>query len=444
MKTLIFDWIMRRHLWMLCCLLGLVACKDDKADNNETYNPNEPVEVTGFLPKQASGGAQFIIYGSNFGSDLDNLKVTVNDKEAVLISSNGSCIYCFVPKKAGNGEVKVTVGTDNTQQEATAKESFEYIPSLVVKTLSGHIDIDGNSSITDGSFEEAQFEAPYWLAMDDEDHLYLVEDYRGLRRLDMKERKVTTLWRTGSGVDHPRAISFNADHSELYIFNDQGNDEGIAVAVSKRSIDPKKEDFNSWSTVVRNQSCCGGAVHPETNDLFFNRWNGGEFYKWNFEKKEKELIFRLDNQFNPTVTFAPSGKFAYIVVIGHHCVYRSNFNYETGLLMQPYILCGSKGNSGYVDGPGSKAQFNEPQQGCFDEDDNFYLCDQSNDLIRKIEPNGQVTTFAGRYQDWGLADGDLRKEARFDRPHGIAYNKTTGEFYIADKNNKRIRIITKE
>lgn len=112
--------------------------------------------------------------------------------------------------------------------------------------------------------------------------------------------------------------------------------------------------------------------------------------------------------------------------------------------MQPYILCGSKGNAGYVDGPGSKAQFDSPQQGCFDENDNFYICDQSNCLIRKIEPSGQVTTFAGRHREYGWADGDLRKEARFDRPHGIAYNKKTGEFYIADKNNKRIRIITKE
>ena len=86
----------------------------------------------------------------------------------------------------------------------------------------------------------------------------------------------------------------------------------------------------------------------------------------------------------------------------------------------------------------------KPQQGCFDDDDNFYVCDQSNNLIRKVEPSGQVTTFAGRQYEWGWADGDLRKEARFDRPHGIAYNKHTGEFYIADKNNKRIRIITKE
>ena len=113
--------------------------------------------------------------------------------------------------------------------------------------------------------------------------------------------------------------------------------------------------------------------------------------------------------------------------------------------MQPYLLCGNKStNGGYADGPGTTAQFDSPQQGCFDENDNFYVCDQGNSIIRKVEPNGQVTTFAGRRGEYGLADGDLRLEAQFNRPHGIAYNQNTGEFYIADKNNKRIRIITKE
>ena len=74
----------------------------------------------------------------------------------------------------------------------------------------------------------------------------------------MKDRTVTTIWRTGSGVNHPRSMAFNADHSKLYFFNDQDNsDEGVAVAVAERSNDPSKEDFASWVTVARMKSCCG-------------------------------------------------------------------------------------------------------------------------------------------------------------------------------------------
>lgn len=436
------------HLLVLLLILGVVGCKDDKDDSGTSaiYDPSQPVTITNFTPESGAGGAQFLVYGNNFGSNLRNIKVTVNDKEAVLISSNGTCIYCFVPRKAGVGKVKVSVGTGDNTQEVVSEKDFEYIPSLVVKTLIGHVDIDGNSTIKDGNFEDAQFQDPYWLEMDEEGILYLLEDYQGLRKIDLVNEQVLTLWRTGSGVNHPRSISFNSDHSKLYIFNDQdSSDEGVAVAVSERSNDPKKEDFTSWSAVARMKSCCGGDVHPETNDIFFNRWNGGEYYKWNFQTNDKEQIFRVDNQFNSGLMIAPSGNFGYIVSMGHNCIYRTNFDYATGKFMQPYLLCGNKStNGGYADGPGTTARFDSPQQGCFDEDDNFYICDQGNSIIRKVEPNGQVTTFAGRRGEYGLADGDLRLEAQFNRPHGIAYNQNTGEFYIADKNNKRIRIITKE
>lgn len=447
MKTQMKIRFKRWHLFMLLGVLAIVGCKDDKDNGgiSSVYDPSQPVTITGFTPETASGGAQFLVYGNNFGSDLSQIKVTVNDKEAVLISANGVCIYCFVPKKAGIGKVKVRVGTEENAQEAISENDFQYEPALVVKTLIGHVDIDGNSTIKDGSFEEAQFQDPYWLEMDTEGILYLLEDYQGLRKIDLENETVTTLWRSGSGINHPRAISFNSDHSRMYIFNDQdSSDEGIAVAVAERNAGTAKEPFSSFTTLARMKSCCGGDVHPLTNDLFFNRWNGGEYYKWNFDASDKEQIFRLDNGFNSALLIAPSGNFGYIVSMGHHCIYRTNFDYMTGKFMQPYILCGGKGSSGYVDGPGTTARFNEPQQGCFDENDNFYVCDQANDLIRKVEPNGQVTTFAGRHQEWGLADGDLRLEAQFNRPHGITYNERTGEFYIADKNNKRIRIITKE
>jgi DNA-binding beta-propeller fold protein YncE len=92
---------------------------------------------------------------------------------------------------------------------------------------------------------------------------------------------------------------------------------------------------------------------------------------------------------------------------------------------------------------GTAAKFNEPHQGAFDEFDNFYVCDRMNHVIRKITPDGVVSTFAGRPNQYGYTDGALR-DARFDRPHGIIYNKDIGTFYIADQKNRRIRVITTE
>jgi len=429
--------------WILIISLaiGIVSCKDSK-DEVTSYDPTIPVEVSSFFPEQGKSGSQLLIHGVNFGSDTSQVKVTINDKEAVLVNVSNSMIYCLVPPHAGSGLIKVKIGTTTNEQEAISPSEFEYIPSPVVKTLSGWVDKDGNSSITDGTFEQAQFEAPYWMISGDDNSIYLLEQERGLRKISFDNRRVTTLFRTGNGLGKPRAISFSPDYSNMYIFNDQESTEGLGVAIA-----PRSSNYATWSIMAKSESCCGGDCNPVTGDVYFNRWNGGEFYKWNFDTKVKDFVFRVDNGFNSTLQFAPSGKFAYIITMSHHCVYKVDYDFATGKLGGLRILCGKKSNwdqGAYADGPGTKARFNNPQQGVFDENDNFYLCDAGNHCIRKIEPNGQVTTYAGRPGEWGYTDGDLRKEARFHWPHGIAYNKETKEFYIADKDNKRIRIITQE
>ena len=80
----------------------------------------------------------------------------------------------------------------------------------------------------------------------------------------------------------------------------------------------------------------------------------------------------------------------------------------------------------------------------------FILCDKMGQCIRKITPQGKVSTFAGRgsaslnCNPWGYVDGDLRQEARFDRPKGIAYDEATDTYYIGDGSNRRIRKIAYE
>jgi len=430
-----FAWIL-----LISVLIGVGSCKDED-EKKTSYDPSVPVEVTGFFPEKGTSGSQLLIHGVNFGADTTQVKVTINDKEAIVISVSGSTIYCLIPPKAGNGLVKVTVGTGSDTQESISPTEFEYIPGLVVKTLTGKVDRDGNSSIVDGSFEDAQFEDPYWMELDEEgENIYLIEQNKALRKISLKERRVTTLFRTGNGLDQPRALAFSTDYQTLYIFNDKDRESDIAVAIAK-----KQDGFRSWQPIIYNNSCCGGDCNPVTGDLYFNRWNGGEYYKWNFQAQTKDFMFRVENGFNSALQFSPDGKFAYIVSMSHNCIYKLDYDIPTGRLGGLRILCGRRGNEGgYQDGAGSKALFNQPQQGTFDENNNFYVCDQNNTCIRKVEPNGQVTTFTGRPNEWGNTDGDLRKEARFNRPHGIVYSPKTKEFYIADRNSKRIRIITNE
>lgn len=105
-------------------------------------------------------------------------------------------------------------------------------------------------------------------------------------------------------------------------------------------------------------------------------------------------------------------------------------------------FAGSPGEEGSSDGIGNAARFNDPQSIVTDPNGNLFVADSGNHTIRKITPNGTVTTLAGLAGVTGNADG-VGSAARFNRPQriGIAAN---GVLFVADSGNRAIRKITPE
>ena len=105
----------------------------------------------------------------------------------------------------------------------------------------------------------------------------------------------------------------------------------------------------------------------------------------------------------------------------------------------PIVIAGSN-IAGALDGAGTSAFFNNPTGITVDSSGNIYIADTSNDVIRKINTSGLVTTIAGFAGIVGSADG-VGLSARFNSPRGIVIDNS-GNLYVADTGNNAIRKIS--
>jgi sugar lactone lactonase YvrE len=115
---------------------------------------------------------------------------------------------------------------------------------------------------------------------------------------------------------------------------------------------------------------------------------------------------------------------------------------ETALRAQPLTFGTLAGNAGYgwVDGPGREARFNFPQGIAADAAGNVYVADTQNNVLRRIDPAGTVTTLAGAAGSVGNADG-TGAGARFAYPQGLAVG-ADGTIYVADTGNSTVRQVS--
>lgn len=95
------------------------------------------------------------------------------------------------------------------------------------------------------------------------------------------------------------------------------------------------------------------------------------------------------------------------------------------------ITLAGSGTAGYSDGHGADAAFKYPSALCIDYEQNVLVCDNGNSVIRKITPDGGVTTLAGTPGQRITRDGPASQSA-FEYPVGICFNG--GNIYVTDKN----------
>lgn len=96
--------------------------------------------------------------------------------------------------------------------------------------------------------------------------------------------------------------------------------------------------------------------------------------------------------------------------------------------------------AGHQDGSGTAALFNQPTGLGIDSAGNLYVADTGNSVIRKITPAGAVTTLAGLATVGGQKDGS-GTEAWFNQPKALVVTGN-GAVFVADSGNSAIRRIS--
>lgn len=128
-----------------------------------------------------------------------------------------------------------------------------------------------------------------------------------------------------------------------------------------------------------------------------------------------------------------------ITVNASGIVYVADFgNYKIRKILPDGTVSTLAGSTpGYADGQGANSLFRAPIDVEVDKDGNIFVADAGNHKIRKITPDGNVTTVAG--STIGYYDG-LGTSAQFNSPRGITVDGS-GNVYVSDSDNFVVRKI---
>lgn len=150
-------------------------------------------------------------------------------------------------------------------------------------------------------------------------------------------------------------------------------------------------------------------------------------------------------QFPNDVELGPDGAL-YVVDAFNNRIRRVDL--QTGIITTiagsgPNGTCCAQNNFSGDGGPATAARLNSPSQVAFDLAGNMYILDVMNLRVRKVSPLGVITTVAGNGTRGFSGDGGPATAAQLNMGPNADYGAlkvdTTGNVYIADHSNRRVR-----
>jgi sugar lactone lactonase YvrE/formylglycine-generating enzyme required for sulfatase activity len=315
---------------------------------------------------------------------------------------------------------------------------------------------NGTSGSANGILTAARFNRPWGLAMDSNGNIYVADDGNSKIRRIAPNGVVSDF---GSSIQYPRAVAVDANNNvyaasnnhAIYRITPSGTTAVFAGAVnsagstdstvptSARFRDPEGLSMDPTGTYllvadrsnhkIRKIDIASGAV---------TTFAGNASNTSGTEDGAALTTARFKEPYG--IAFAPDGNTIYVCEIGASTdrirkIANTSGNWTVS------SLAGSATSAGALDGTGSSALFNEPRNLAVDPLGNIYVGDGANHAIRKITPDGQVSTFAGSLIAGSGNNNGIGHAARFNDPRGVLFDPS-GYLYVADTNNHQIRRIS--
>jgi sugar lactone lactonase YvrE len=307
------------------------------------------------------------------------------------------------PASSFNGPQAITLDAAGNLYVADSQNFAikKITPAGVVTTLAG-----GSSGSSDGHGSAAQFDLPGGIAVDSAGTVYVADTFGHTIRKISPTGDVTTF----AGTARTRGCADGAGTAALFNYPGgltidlAGN---LYVADSANCIIRKITPTGLVSTMAGASLASGHADGMGTARFF------------------EPAAVALD----------PAGN----LLVADHLDQTIRRITPSGVVstiagLSPFQFVGSN------DGAGTDARFNQPLAVTAGPMGDLYVADAQNHTIRKIAPNGFVVTFAGLAGESGHVDGK-GAAARFNNPNALAAD-AAGNIYVADNGNGFVRKIT--
>jgi len=428
---------------------GLALDKDNNlyiADRGN--NRIRKVDYSGLISSVAGDGGFYYI-GDNGPAYRASIAgptgVVVDDKGNVIIADRQNNRIRMVDKQ---GMIRTIMGT-------------------------GHQDYNGDSELA----RETNLHLPFSVALDKNGDILVIDrsHYR-IRKLIMKGSKVTTI--AGNGVKQ-----FGGDggpsqgaHLEFPHGIDVDSKDNVIIADKAhyriRKITPEGIISTIAGNGIRGNIGDGGhalkaSVYPmrmrlnHKNEIFFISPSGfvSIVRKINTKGIINEYITTGDDDYQKAVLASGSGasskseitvisQFSDVALDKKGNVYLADrINHQIRKLLpngKIKTIAGT-GESNYFGdgGPATKAAFRDPAAITLDDAGNLYIADAANNMIRKIDAKGIISTIAGNGKHKDAGDGGPALQASLRSIDSLVFNPS-GELHIVETNTHHIRKIKKD